>query len=760
MKKIRVAIIGNPNCGKSTIFNALTGLKQVVGNWPGVTVEKKVGNFQHNDTEIEIIDLPGVYSLNQSGSLDEEIAHNFLVNEEYDLAVNVIDSSNLARHLYLTTQLLEMQIPLILAFNMIDVAKNKGINIDSKKIEQALGAKVVKLIARKDVGVNDLKEEITGFPENTENKESFIEKIYPPKIYEQIKWIAKENLISERQVLQDLENRAEDNKAPVASHQIQAAQQEIIKEYDEESSIIIPGIRYEFINKIAGVAISREKITRSDFSNKLDKVFLNKFFGIPIFLLSVYLAFTFSIVVGGAFQDFFELFSEVVFMDIPRLLLEKISSPKLLTFLIADCIGGGIQTVLTFIPIIFGLYLFLSFLEDSGYLLRAAYLIDRAMKAIGLPGKAFFPLVVGFGCNVPAIMAARIVNNQNDRIAIAMIAPFMSCGARLSVYALFCAAFFPKSGQNIVFLLYIIGIMVGIFTGWLLKKTFLKSEPEHLMLELIDYHLPTLKGLMLKTLDKVHSFVFGAGKLIVIVFIVLQCLNSVSFDLTVGNQTNGKSMLAVIGKKITPVFKPIGIREENWPAAVGLFTGIFAKEVVVGTLNSLYLSIEGNSEIKPKPINIAEKLKNAFLSIPENISKITENLSTPLWLNLSDQNIIDEFLDAEGVSASIYRAMQKGFNGRIAVFSYLLFVLLYFPCVSVFGIIVREIGTKWAIISAVWSTLLAYVVSCSFYQFAVISHREDAKEIYMSIGLLILITVFILFVTNKKTEQKDANLGA
>lgn len=752
MKKLKIAIIGNPNCGKSTLFNALTGLKQSVGNWPGVTVEKKVGSFEYMNTQIEVIDLPGIYSLTQSGSLDEKIAHNFLVNEDYDLIINVVDASNLARHLYLTTQLLEMQVPLILAFNMCDVAQNKGILIDADKIASTLNTKIVKLIARRNIGVEDLKEQIINFFSHPNKIKNFLPKIYPTQIYEQINEAAKITKMKEWHILRYLEIENSENNTALDSKLINI-KQDIIAKYEEDSEIIIPGIRYEFINKIANKAISKKKKSYNTLTPKLDKIFLNKYLGIPIFLLSIYVAFTFSIVIGGAFQDFFELFSEVVFMDIPRYFLNKVSAPELVTFLIVDCIGGGIQTVLTFIPIIFGLYLFLAFLEDSGYLLRAVYLIDRVMRAIGLPGRAFFPLMVGFGCNVPAIMAARIMDNQNDRITVSMIAPFMSCGARLSVYALFCAAFFPKNGQNIVFLLYIIGIVIGIFTGYLLKRTFLKSTPEHLMLELIDYHLPTLRGVLIKSWDKVKSFIFGAGKLIIIVFIILQCLNSLAFDLSTGNQNNGKSILAVIGKKITPVFAPIGIKEENWPATVGLFTGIFAKEVVVGTLNSLYLSIESENRIEIGQTGMKEKLKTAFLSIPQNISKIGESLFNPLWLNLSDQKIVENFLNTEGISASIYKTMQKSFDGKIAVFSYLLFVLLYFPCVSVFGIIVREIGTRWAIFSAIWSTSLAYVVSFSFYQLAKLAYKEDAMEIYMSMGLLALITIFILFVNNKKPSM-------
>jgi ferrous iron transport protein B len=366
------------------------------------------------------------------------------------------------------------------------------------------------------------------------------------------------------------------------------------------------------------------------------------------------------------------------------------------------------------------------------------------MRAIGLPGKAFFPLVIGFGCNVPAIMAVRGLNSEREKVAVAMMAPFMSCGARLSIYALFCAAFFPNNGQNIVFCLYLIGICVAILTALLLRHTMLKSEPEYLILELPNYHLPTLRGVLVKTYDRLKSFVFGAGKPIVVVFIFLQCFNSVGFDFTFNNQNNGKSVLSIIGKAINPIFAPMGIKEDNWPASVGIFTGIFAKEVLVGSLNSLYSSIGNQTNSVTYETNPIAKVSLAIKSIPEDVFKIYNNLTNPLWLNLSNHDFTQNFLATEeGTSSRVYQIMRDKFDGKIGAFSYLLFILLYFPCISVFGVIVKEISMRWAIFSAVWSTSIAYIIAVGFYQCSQLVNRlESLSAVLLSFFIIMLLASF------------------
>ena len=326
-------------------------------------------------------------------------------------------------------------------------------------------------------------------------------------------------------------------------------------------------------------------------TDKIDRIVLNRWLGLPIFLLIMYIMFLFTQNLGAAFIDFFDILVGGVMVDGLSELLTSIGSPEWLTVFLANGIGGGLQTVSTFIPVVFFLFLFLALLEDSGYMARAAFVMDRLMRALGLPGKAFVPLLVGFGCGVPAVMATRTMDRASDRIITVLMAPFMSCGARLPVYVLFATAFWPENGQNLVFLLYVIGILAAILTGFLLKHAALPGAASAFVMEIPPYHIPTFKGVMLRTWDRVKTFLFRAGKVIVVIVAALAFLNSLGTDGTFGNEDSDKSVLSEIGRGIVPVFAPMGVQEQNWPAAVGVFTGIFAKEAVVGTLNSLYDTI-------------------------------------------------------------------------------------------------------------------------------------------------------------------------
>jgi ferrous iron transport protein B len=437
-----------------------------------------------------------------------------------------------------------------------------------------------------------------------------------------------------------------------------------------------------------------------------------------------------------------------VFVETPRWLLTAIGSPEWLTTFVADGVGGGVQLVASFIPVIAALFLALSFLEDVGYMARAAFIIDRMMRSLGLPGKAFVPLIVGFGCNVPAVMAARTLNREGDRLVTTLMAPFMSCGARLTVYALFAAAFFPENGQNIVFALYLIGIAVAVFTAFLLRKFMLPAQASSFIMELPPYLLPTSRNLFMHTWHRLKGFVMRAGKAIVAVVIVLNVLNSVGTDGSFGNENQENSVLSEVGKTITPIFTPMGIEEDNWPATVGIFTGLFAKEVVVGTLDALYSKSSGGSD----DFNLIDSIAQAAATIPENLIDVMNNLGDPLGLNLGDLSDTQTIAASQEVQLTTIDALQMFFVSPWAAFSYLLFILLYMPCVATVGAIVKEHGNFWAGFSMLWSFSVAYVLAVGFYQLATWQLHPASSFIWVT-GLLIWQTLLTTWLLSKGKKQ-------
>jgi ferrous iron transport protein B len=470
--------------------------------------------------------------------------------------------------------------------------------------------------------------------------------------------------------------------------------------------------------------------------------------GIPIFLGVMYLMFMFTINVGGAFIDFFDLFVGALLVDGLSELLTEFGSPSWLTTLVANGIGGGVQVVATFIPIIGFLYLFLSFLEDSGYMARAAFVMDRFMRFIGLPGKSFVPLIVGFGCNVPAIMATRTLENQRDRILTILMNPFMSCGARLPVYALFAAVFFPVGGQNLVFGLYLLGIAVAVMTAFIMKNTLLKGDASPFIMELPPYHLPTLHGIGLRTWDRLKNFIFRAGKLIVPMVLVLTFLNSYGTDGSFNNENTEKSVLSEIGRGMTPIFHPMGIEADNWPATVGIFTGILAKEAVVGTLDALYtqLAMTDSQLNSPEPpFDLWQAIGTAFATIPKNLATLTENILDPLGLNIGEMSDTTEVAEAQAVNVNTFGAMITRFDGQAGAFAYLLFILLYFPCAAATAAIYRETDLKWTIFIAGWTTGLAYLFATVFYQLATFT-RHPLTSLAWTGSLLLLFSLVILLL--------------
>jgi len=746
-----IGVVGNPNCGKTTLFNALTGAKQRVGNWPGVTVDRKVGEYTHGGKKIEVVDLPGIYSLS-AGSLDEEVARDYVLSGDADLIVNIVDASNLERNLYLTVQLLEMKAPVLVALNMMDLAASRKIKINVSELSEKLGCPVVPITASRGEGLEMLKSAI-----NRAAQEKAISRIqvnYPVEIQEAVNALipviqnaARENKMNPRwAALKLLEGDA------LVSGLVGGAADNILSQHlkniedrlGDEADILVADGRYGLVNWLTKETVKKGSRVRKTVSDKIDRIVLNRALGIPIFLLAMYLVFMITINVGGAFIDFFDISMQTICVDGFGNLLSALHVPALLKVILANGIGGGIQTVATFIPPIGLMFLCLAFLEDSGYMARAAFVMDRFMRVIGLPGKSFVPLLVGFGCNVPAIMATRTLENSRDRMLTIMMNPFMSCGARLPIYALFAAAFFPVGGQNLVFGLYLIGIGFAVLTGLVLKCTMLKGDVTPFVMELPPYHLPTVKGVLLSAWGRLKTFMFRAGKVIIAVVLVLSFLNSMGRDGTFGNEDTGKSVLSSIGQSITPILAPMGLTQKNWPATVGLFTGVFAKEAVVGSLNALYGQMDASvgKSGEEDEFDFWSGIKDAFVSIPENLKGVANTFLDPLGISVGDVGNAKEAAEEQGVGVGTFGSMVKLFDGRIGAFAYLLFVLLYFPCVAAIAAVYRETTLGWTLFAGGWTTGMAYVGASIFYQLATLG-RHPAS----SLGLVaVLLCAFIAAV--------------
>lgn len=733
-----IGVVGNPNCGKTTLFNALTGARQRVGNWPGVTVDRKSGEYTHEGKKIEVVDLPGIYSLS-AASLDEEVARDYILSGEADLIVNIVDASNLERNLYLTVQLLEMQVPLVLALNMMDIARERRIEIDIPLLSQRLGCPVIPLVASRDEGVDALRSEIDRWAQT--KSVSGLQVVYPVEIQEAVDALVP--LVREAASRRKMNPRyaavklleGDDRVASMVSGEALKARDDHRKKIEaglgEEADILLADSRYGTINWLTQEAVKKGNRLDKTLSDRVDGIVLNRALGIPIFLVAMYLMFMVTINIGGAFIDFFDIFAGTICVDGFGELLAAMGSPEWLVAILAGGVGGGIQTIATFIPPIGFMFLCLCFLEDSGYMARAAFVMDRFMRVIGLPGKSFVPMLVGFGCNVPAIMATRTLENQRDRTLTIMMNPFMSCGARLPVYALFAAAFFPSGGQNLVFGLYLLGIGFAVITGLVLKNTLLKGEITPFVMELPPYHMPTVKGVVLRAWDRLKTFIFRAGKIIIPIVVILSFLNAIGTDGSFGNEDSDKSVLSAIGKTITPVFSPMGLTRENWPATVGIFTGVFAKEAVVGTLDALYSQI-GDAEAEAgeaaeEAFDFWGGIKESFVSIPENLAGVAGTLLDPLGLSIGDVGDIESAAEEQEVAVGTFGAMVRLFDGRIGAFAYLLFVLLYFPCVAAIAAVYRETDWRWTAFAGAWTTVLAYAASVLFYQAATIGRHPGSS---------------------------------
>lgn len=772
------ALAGNPNSGKTTLFNSLTGSDQKVGNWPGVTVERAEGHIHTKEVEGRIIDLPGIYTL-VPHSEDEYVARNTLISESYDLVINVVDASNLRRNLYLTTQLLEMDIPLLVVLNKIDLAEKAGVAIDADLLSQELGVPVIAVSAQNAEEVRNVIKAI----EASVSRESASagKKVSFAK---EIEELLKDFTICEK----DLSLMSHTKKRGlllglleqdhVIINIVQQVNPEILEFFKtelenrnivlEDSDTSLAESRYRAIDSLVEAAAVSTGIKRKKRFNP-DDILLHPVLGIFAFFGVMYLVFFVTMTLGGAFIDFFDLLSGAVFVDGFGFLLELIQTPAWLKSFLADGLGGGIQTITTFIPVVFFMFIMLGLLEDSGYMARGAYVMDRFMRLVGLPGKAFVPLLVGFGCSVPAIMATRTLESKRDRFLTIFMIPTMSCSARLPVYAIFAAAFFNRYAGLVVFSLYMVGVLFSVLTGVIMKRTLFKGSFSPFIMELPEYSLPRMGKIAKDALFRLRIFIFRAGKVIIVAVAILTFLGSWGTDGTFGNDSSENSVLAGIGKRITPVFSPMGVGKDDWQVTVGLFTGLFAKEAIIGTLNSLY-SQDSDAVTQASEFSDAQGQQwpwyrefgailsggvlDALASVRDNGMALVEGFTDPLGLKdvTSSQ---EELSESIGIEKGVLDTLMSAFTGASA-YAFLLFVLIYFPCVAAFGAAVRETGRLYGSLLVIYLTIMAWVTAVLFYQIA-----EGGSVHWIGIAVMISLLVYatLLFMGRERRKNRiDAEL--
>ncbi|MBA4337020.1 ferrous iron transport protein B [bacterium] len=664
---IKVGLTGNPNVGKSTLFNALTKSKQHVGNWPGKTVEKKDGYLNYNGTKIQFVDLPGSYSLT-AYTQEEAITTTFVLEETPDVVVQIVDAQNLERNLFMTIQLIEMSAPLVLAVNLDDLARKEGRVVDTKKLSLLLNTPVVVIDARHKKGIDTLIEAI--IKKSGNKNKSKIKLTYGAEVNEKVQKIRNFIAKNDKQMR---ENELDWITIKLLEGDIRVDQKLIKKTYYielkslTEKSVshletvfgkdihnILANTRYGFIKGLSTQVIKcRKNSGKRNFAQTVDCLLTNKFLGIPIFLIVAWLmfqsTFTLSEPLMGLMESLFIYIGNHI-----SVVLESIQSPYWINSLVIDGIIGGVGGILTFIPIIGILFLIIAILEDSGYMARVAYVMDKSMQKIGLQGKAFIPMMLGFGCNVPGIMATRALETKSDRLLTILINPFMSCGARLPVYVLFTGAFFSAYQGWIIFSLYILGVLIAIIMGFVFRKILSKKSLSPFVIELPPYRWPSITGLLIHVWEKIWLFIKKAGTVILAFSIIIWALASFPAGVDYGTR---ESFAGQIGETIAPVFKPLGFG--NWQSSVALISGFTAKEVIISTFGTIYNAEEGSS------LEVA--LKNNF---------------TPL-----------------------------------SAYSFMVFILLYVPCVAVLAVVKRETNSwKWPIFMVFYTTLIAWTMSFIVYR--------------------------------------------
>ena len=663
MTELIVGLAGNPNVGKTTVFNQLTGMRQHVGNWPGKTVERAEGHFKHGSYEYDVIDLPGNYALS-AHSMEEIVSRDFIVDDDSDVIINVVDAANLERNLYLTVQMMELGANIVMALNMNDFAKKKDHIIDIKLMSELLGFPVVEINAKTKDGFDELLntvEKAAANPVDSSAKLSYGDELREhlgdlqalieqdnslmdvPSVWTAIKLLEKDSIVIEKVQGSSKSSQimAETDKVSGHLHSL----------YNEGAEEVVANARYAFIDGLMAEAVKRPAVEKETTTDKIDKIVTNRILAIPIFIVIMWAMFQFTYTIGAPFQDLIDGW----FGSLAEWIAGFIANEYLASF-ICDGIIGGVGGVLTFLPIIILMFLFLSILEDCGYLARAAFTLDKIMhKLVGLHGKAFIPMILGFGCGVPAIMATRTMENEGDRMLAMMLVPFMSCTARLPIYAIFVAAFFAEHEGTVLLSIYLLGIVVALIVAAILKRTMFKGLSTPFVMELPTYKIPSVKGILLHTWEKVKGFLRKAGTIILACSIVLWALSIFPLGVEYGS---ADSVLGMIGSVIAPIFAPLGFG--TWQAAVAIIAGLAAKEVVVATFGTL-AGMEEDDE--------------------EGITQLVHDTFTPL-----------------------------------SAFSFMAFTLLYTPCFAAIGAIKQETNSyRWALTMCCITLVTAYIVSFLIY---------------------------------------------
>ena len=705
---LRVAVVGNPNCGKSTLINAIAGSRLKVGNWPGVTVEKKEANLKRKNVNINLIDLPGIYSLSPY-SEEEVIARDFLINKKCDLIVNVIDSTNIERNLYLTTQLTELGIPMIVVFNIGDEAIKKGINIDQKTLEGLLKIRSVKTIATKKQGIDELLDKIVTTNFNQKPKDlaysEDVKQIIDFIDEEHGSLIKKSNLPEKWLKTKIIEGDFNfPNSEKFKKIDITKELEHIKELHNSDIETFIAEQRHAIANGIAKQIITTTKVDKINISKAIDKIILNRFLAIPIFLLIMWMMFKLTFDIATPFIDW----TDSLFVDTLRkwgaIGLTSIGASNWIISLVTDGVIAGVGFVLVFTPIIFTMMFFITFLESSGYMSRAAFVTDRIMRSFGLHGKSFIPMLIGFGCNVPAVYATRTLESKKDRIITCIAIPFMSCGARLPVYVLFTSVFFAAHAATVIWLLYILGIVLAGVVSIILQKNYFKQEPPLFVMELPPYRLPTFKSLMVHTWEKGKHFVKKAGTYIFAVSILVWFLLHMPW----GVEDKKDSYLGKVGSTISPIFKPIGFG--NWEASASLITGVIAKEIIIGTMGEIYVQ-EAPIEEEPeeKVQSFASDMKSAGLSFIDATIEAKNNI-------LSTFGISSMSAETDEANDGLRKIIHSKFT-PLSAFVFMVFTLLYMPCVVTGIAMKQEFGTwKWFFLATSIGVSIAWTLSFIIYQ--------------------------------------------
>lgn len=666
--EIKIALAGNPNSGKTTMFNHLTGSSQYVGNWPGVTVEKKEGKLKGHKN-VKIVDLPGIYSLSPY-TLEEVVSREFLINEKPDAIINIVDSTNIERNLYLTTQLMELGIPVIIALNMTDIVRKNGDKINVQKLADELGCGVVETSALKGEGCIEAAEKAISLAEKKYKaaiKHSFSKEIeqvlsqIENKISStvdsvQLRWFAIKLFERDEKVIKQLKLSKE------VLDEIEEIVTKCEDEFDDDGESIITNERYTYISSIIKDTVKRRNTSNVTTSDKIDRIVTNRILALPIFAVIMWLVYFVSIsTVGGWATDWVNdvLFGEIIPPAVEGA-LEGLGTADWLNSLILNGIIGGVSSVLGFLPQMVVLFIFLAILEDCGYMARVAFIMDRIFKKFGLSGKSFIPMLIGTGCSVPGIMASRTIENERDRRMTIITTSFIPCGAKLPIIALIAGALFNDSIW-VAPAAYFIGVIAVVVSGIMLKKTQgFAGEPAPFVMELPAYHVPGIKGLAVHTWDRVKSFIIKAGTVIFLACGLIWFLSTFNFSLQMVDAD--ESILSKLGRVIAPIFTPLGWG--NWESAVSTLTGLIAKENVVGTFGVLF----GHEEV-------AENGKE------------------------------------------IWAVLAQSFT-QLSAFSFLLFNLLCAPCFAAIGAIRREMGSiKLTLFAVGYQTTFAYSISLMVYQF-------------------------------------------